>query len=81
MQHAYNLGNLLQNRDIRFQISKFNPFDGTTLSSPPHSRFQEFSTILEEHGIYVEFFESRGKEILGGCGQLACRIIRGNNYG
>jgi len=72
---ARRLVHMLLQRDFEAKVSlrRFCE-NGTPFAASP--RIHEFARIIEESGIEVEIFDSKGKDVYGGCGQLAQRVSR-----
>jgi len=70
---ARHLVDILLQQDFEAKVSlrRFCENDTPFATSP---RIHEFSRTIEESGIEVEIFDSKGKDAYGGCGQLAQRV-------
>jgi 23S rRNA (adenine2503-C2)-methyltransferase len=48
----------------------FNEFSGTAFRRPDDLAVQQFQTVLRRAGVDVFIRKSKGRDILGACGQL-----------
>ncbi len=68
---AYDLGKLLRGIKCKVNLIPFNESQPLPYNSPAWERVLEFQEILMSFGINVRIRKSRGRDILGACGQLA----------
>jgi 23S rRNA (adenine2503-C2)-methyltransferase len=59
-------------RGIRCKVNliPFNPFPGSVFRRPPDRDVLAFQAIVREAGIDAFIRKSRGRDVLGACGQL-----------
>lgn len=72
-QDAYDLGNLLRGINCKVNLIPFNEAGPLKYRSPSWERVISFQDILISYGINVRIRKSRGRDILGACGQLAAK--------
>lgn len=70
---AYDLGNLLRGINCKVNLIPFNQAPPLPYDSPARDRVISFQDILKSYGINVRIRKSRGRDILGACGQLAAK--------
>ncbi len=70
---AYDLGNLLRGINCKVNLIPFNEARPLKYRSPSWERAISFQDILKSYGINVRIRKSRGRDILGACGQLAAK--------
>lgn len=70
---AYDLGNLLRGIKCKVNLIPFNEAAPLKYRSPSWERVTSFQDILISYGINVRIRKSRGRDILGACGQLAAK--------
>ena len=70
---AYDLGNLLRGINCKVNLIAFNEAPPLSYNSPARDRVISFQDILKSYGINVRIRKSRGRDILGACGQLAAK--------
>lgn len=68
---AYDLGKLLSGVNCKLNLIPFNESQPLPYCSPSRERVLGFQEILMSFGINVRIRKSRGRDILGACGQLA----------
>ncbi len=69
--HAHQLARLIREVRCKVNIIPFNPAPPLQYQSPDMERILEFQKILISYGINAKIRKSRGRDILGACGQLA----------
>ncbi|MCX7836585.1 MAG: 23S rRNA (adenine(2503)-C(2))-methyltransferase RlmN [candidate division WOR-3 bacterium] len=72
-EDAHRLKKMLRRIPCKINLIPFNPFPGVSFQPPSLKRIENFMKILSEANYTVILRKSRGKEILAGCGQLACQ--------
>jgi 23S rRNA (adenine2503-C2)-methyltransferase len=70
---AYELGHLLSGINCKVNLIPFNEAGPLPYRSPGRERVLSFQEILMTFGINVRIRKSRGRDILGACGQLAAK--------
>lgn len=70
---AYDLGHLLGGINCKVNLIPFNEADPLPYRSPSRERVLSFQEILMSFGVNVRIRKSRGRDILGACGQLAAK--------
>lgn len=68
---AYDLGNLLRGINCKVNLIPFNEAPPLPYGSPSMERVLQFQEIVISFGVNVRIRKSRGRDILGACGQLA----------
>lgn len=68
---AYDLGHLLSGISCKVNLIPFNEAGPLPYHTPSRERVLRFQEILMSFGINVRIRKSRGRDILGACGQLA----------
>jgi 23S rRNA (adenine2503-C2)-methyltransferase len=54
----------------KINLIPFNEFPGSAFGRPTDSAVLSFQNILKERGLDVFIRKSRGRDVLGACGQL-----------
>ena len=70
-EDARRLVRVLHGIRCKVNLIPFNPFPGTDLEIPEESRMLAFQALLRSKGLSAHIRESRGRDILGACGQLS----------
>ena len=69
-QDAQRLTQLLRGMRCKINLIPFNEFPGSMFRRPPDEAIEKFQNVLRHRGLDVFLRESRGRDILGACGQL-----------
>jgi 23S rRNA (adenine2503-C2)-methyltransferase len=69
-QDALRLANLVRNIRCKINLIPFNEFPGSPLRRPSDETTLRFQSILTGRGLDVFIRKSKGREVLGACGQL-----------
>lgn len=69
-QDARRLAKLLNGMRCKINLIAFNPFPGSAYRRPTEESVSRFQSILKEAGFDVLLRKSRGRDVLGACGQL-----------
>ena len=69
-EDAQRLIQLLQGIRCKINLIPFNEFPGSSFCRPSDEATKKFQNTLRHHGLDVFLRESRGRDILGACGQL-----------
>lgn len=67
---AQRLVRLLSGMRCKINLIPFNEFPGSVFHRPPDPDVLHFQSILREAGMDVYIRKSRGRDVLGACGQL-----------
>lgn len=67
---AYRLVKLLHGIACKVNLIPFNPFPGSQFQRPTDRDVLTFQSIIKRSGIDVFIRKSRGRDVLGACGQL-----------
>jgi 23S rRNA (adenine2503-C2)-methyltransferase len=67
---AERLVKLIRGIRCKVNLIPFNPFPGSAFRRPPDREVLLFQSILRKAGIDVFIRKSRGRDVLGACGQL-----------
>jgi 23S rRNA (adenine2503-C2)-methyltransferase len=67
---AHRLAALLRSMRCKVNLIPFNEFPGSRFRRPPDRTIVEFQTALRRSGIDAFVRKSRGRDVLGACGQL-----------
>ena len=70
LEDAQRLTQLLRGMRCKINLIPFNEFPGSLFRRPPDEAIEKFQNVLRHHGLDVFLRESRGRDILGACGQL-----------
>jgi 23S rRNA (adenine2503-C2)-methyltransferase len=70
LDDAQRLVNLLRGTRCKVNLIPFNEFPGSRFHRPPDHDVLLFQSMLREAGIDVFVRKSRGRDVLGACGQL-----------
>lgn len=71
--HAHQLRNLLKGLKVKINLIPYNPVKMFKAKPSTESQITEFSNFLRSKSIFVNIRKSKGKDILGGCGQFALK--------
>jgi 23S rRNA (adenine2503-C2)-methyltransferase len=71
MEDAKALANFARIIPTKINIIEYNPIAETLLRNTTEDRMQDFIAYLESQKLIVNVRRSRGKDVDGGCGQLA----------
>jgi 23S rRNA (adenine2503-C2)-methyltransferase len=71
LKDARRLVRVLHGIRCKVNLIPFNPFPGTELGTPEPSQMLAFQALLRSKGLSAHIRESRGRDILGACGQLS----------
>ena len=69
-QDARRLINLVSGISRKINLIPFNEFPGSSFRRPSDEEVERFQRILRQGGLQVFIRKSKGREILGACGQL-----------
>ncbi|HLG44166.1 MAG TPA: 23S rRNA (adenine(2503)-C(2))-methyltransferase RlmN [Nitrospirales bacterium] len=69
-QDAIRLAHLVRGIRCKINLIPFNEVPGSPFRRPPDERVLHFQAILIRHGLDVFVRKSKGRDILGACGQL-----------
>ena len=69
-EDAYGLITLLRDLRCKVNLIAFNPFPGSPYRRPPDTAIERFQNILRTSHVDVYLRRSRGRDVLGACGQL-----------
>ncbi|HET7439138.1 MAG TPA: 23S rRNA (adenine(2503)-C(2))-methyltransferase RlmN, partial [Nitrospira sp.] len=67
---ARRLVKLIRGISCKVNLIPFNPFPGSTFRRPSDRDVLAFQSIVRQGGIDVFIRKSRGRDVLGACGQL-----------
>lgn len=70
-KNAYELADLLKDKQCTVNLIPYNPVDGLKLKRPEKEVIEQFRDILEEADINTTWRYTKGKDIAAACGQLA----------
>ena len=76
---AARLIKLLRGLRCKVNLIAFNPFPGSPYRRPSDAAIETFQNILRKGHVDVYLRRSRGRDVLGACGQLG--RIEGSNAG
>lgn len=71
MDDAKRLVKILSTLKAKINLIPFNPFPGSPYKRPPDEWVLKFQKVLLDKGYVANIRRSRGRDILGACGQLA----------
>lgn len=71
MDDARRLVHLLSKLKAKINLIPFNEFPGSPFKRPPDEWIFKFQKVLLDKGYVANIRKSRGRDILGACGQLA----------
>lgn len=77
VQDANRLPKLLHGIQCKINLIPFNEFPGSSFTRPVDSVIEQFQSKLREAGFDVFVRKSRGKDVLGACGQLGESCVNG----
>jgi 23S rRNA (adenine2503-C2)-methyltransferase len=77
--HARELAELLQDRNILLNVIPYNPVEGLPYVTPSKRSIAEFRQTLESAGVNVMFRQRKGDEIDAACGQLRRNRNKGSS--
>ena len=69
-QEAKKLAKLLQGMRCKVNLIPFNEFPGSEFRRPTDETVQRFQQVLRRRGFDVFIRKSKGRDVLGACGQL-----------
>lgn len=69
-EHAWQLVQLLRERDALLNIIPYNPVAGLPYRTPSNAAIARFRKILEDNGVVVKCRQRKGDDINAACGQL-----------
>jgi 23S rRNA (adenine2503-C2)-methyltransferase len=69
-EDAYRLIKLLRGLHCKVNLIAFNPFPGSPYRRPADEAIETFQNILRHGHVDVYLRRSRGRDVLGACGQL-----------
>ncbi len=72
-QDADRLARLLRGLKVKINLIPFNAFPGCEFKEPSDEQVELFGQLVRRHGYTVSVRASRGKGVLGACGQLASK--------
>lgn len=64
------LASLLAGRPVKVNVIAYNPVPEVPLRRPTPERVEMFATSLAARGVWTMVRESRGRDVMGACGQL-----------
>jgi 23S rRNA (adenine2503-C2)-methyltransferase len=67
---ARRLIKLVRGIACKINLIPFNEFPGSSFTRPPESDIAAFQAIVRQAGLDVFVRKSRGRDVLGACGQL-----------
>lgn len=70
IEDAQRLTKLLRGLRYKINLIPFNEFPGSAFSRPADGTVLEFQSVLKQGGVDVFIRKSRGRDVLGACGQL-----------
>jgi 23S rRNA (adenine2503-C2)-methyltransferase len=70
MEDAKRLTKLLARVPCKINLIPFNEFSGSEFQRPTDEWIRTFQKYLLDHGFQTNIRTSRGRDILGACGQL-----------
>ena len=70
LDDAKRLIKLLSNIPVKLNLIPFNEFPGSEFKRPSDEWVRTFQNYLAERGFQTNVRSSRGRDILGACGQL-----------
>ena len=71
--HAQQLRNLLKSLKVKINLIPYNPVKMFKAKPSTENQITEFSNFLRSKSIFVSVRRSKGKDVLGGCGQFALK--------
>jgi 23S rRNA (adenine2503-C2)-methyltransferase len=71
-EDARRLASLLRGLRSKVNLIPFNPFPGSVFRRPSDDTVGSFQEILRRSGLDTFVRKSRGRDVLGACGQLGC---------
>jgi len=75
-EHAHQLGQLLQERNVMVNLIPYNSTDvGIPYKAPSKSVQEEFVRILKQYNLLTTVRQEMGQDIAGACGQLAIKTV------
>lgn len=76
LEHARQLKNLLNRQGVPVKVNliPFNPFGGTEYRTSTDNQIELFQKVLTDSGIFCFVRKTRGRDIMGACGQLAGEV-------
>jgi len=73
---AKELTKIMAKFPCKVNLIEFNPWPGVQFKATPREKMEQFSKIIQKAGYVSTIRRSRGKDILGACGQLRTESIR-----
>jgi len=73
LQDAKKLVHFLHGIKAKVNLIPVNPFPGVAITASTEERIREFQTYLTKRSIPAPVRYSKGKDVSGGCGQLAAK--------
>lgn len=70
LEDARRLPKLLQGIPCKINLIPFNEFTGSEYKRPSEQVIEQFQMVLRRAGYFVFVRKSRGRDVLGACGQL-----------
>lgn len=77
-EEARRLSKLLRGIRCKVNLIPFNPFPGSLFQSPTEEAIALFQAVLRGTGLDVFVRKSRGRDVLGACGQLGNLVTEGS---
>lgn len=71
--HAQKLRNLFKSLKVKINLIPYNPVKMFLAKPSKETQITEFSNFLRSKSIFVSVRKSKGKDVLGGCGQFALK--------
>ena len=71
---AEKLVELVAGRPFELQLSRLNPILGCSLKASTKSSMHQFAELTVRGGIPTSIFDSKGSDIMAGCGQLSASL-------
>jgi 23S rRNA (adenine2503-C2)-methyltransferase len=78
---AHRLVSLMHGVQAKINIIPFNEFPGSSFRCPSEKKVTQFSEILYRRGLQVTVRRSRGRGVLGACGQLRSAFLKNPSSG
>jgi 23S rRNA (adenine2503-C2)-methyltransferase len=79
LDHARALVQLIRGLKVKVNLIPFNPYPGSSFTSPPEKDVLRFQEILIDAHIHAIVRKSKGGEIAAACGQLASCLDMSRN--
>jgi 23S rRNA (adenine2503-C2)-methyltransferase len=71
--HAQELNKLLKNLKVKVNLIPYNPTTIFKANNSTEDQINKFAKYLNSKSIFVSVRRSKGKDVLGGCGQFALK--------